>query len=40
MDKVPFWFIVLSVVVLVGGSFLIYLWLKSLIPRKDSDDNS
>ena len=34
MDKpIPFWFILLTVVILVGGSFLIYLWLKNL--KKD-----
>ncbi len=39
MDKpVPFWFIIFSIIVLVAGSYIIYLWLKSLI-IKDSDDN-
>jgi len=34
MDKpVPFWFIVFTIIVLVSGSFLIYLWLKNL--KKD-----
>ncbi len=40
MDKpVPSWFIFFTIFVLVGGSYIIYLWLKSLI-IKDSDDNS
>ncbi|WP_456469736.1 glutamyl-tRNA amidotransferase [Caminibacter sp.] len=31
MDKpVPFWLIILTVLILVGGSYLIYLWLKSI----------
>jgi len=31
MDKpIPFWLIILTVIVLVGGSFLIYLWLKNI----------
>ena len=39
MDKpIPFWFVIFTVFVLVGGSLIIYLWLKSLI-IKDSDDN-
>ncbi|EDM23084.1 glutamyl-tRNA amidotransferase [Caminibacter mediatlanticus TB-2] len=34
MDKpIPFWFILLTVILLVGSSFLIYLWLKNL--KKD-----
>ena len=40
MDKpIPLWLIVLTIIVLVGGSFIIYLWLKNII-IKDSDDNS
>jgi uncharacterized membrane protein len=40
MDKpIPFWLVVLTIIVLVGGSFIIYLWLKNII-IKDSDDNS
>ena len=39
MDKpIPLWFVIFTVFVLVGGSYIIYLWLKSLI-IKDSDDN-
>ena len=39
MDKpIPLWVVFLTIFVLVGGSFIIYLWLKSLI-IKDSDDN-
>jgi len=31
MDKpIPFWLIILTVIVLVGGSFLIYLWFKNI----------
>ena len=31
MDKpVPFWFIILTIIIIVGGSFLIYKWLKGL----------
>jgi hypothetical protein len=42
MDKpVPFWLIIITVIILVGGSFIIYLWLKSLkIDIKDKNDNS
>ncbi|NPA88173.1 glutamyl-tRNA amidotransferase [Caminibacter pacificus] len=42
MDKpVPFWFVLFTIIVLVGGSYLIYLWLKSLkIDIKDENDNS
>jgi len=40
MDKpIPFWLIVITIIILVGGSFIIYLWLKNII-IKDSDDNS
>jgi len=40
MDKpIPFWLVVLTIIVVVGGSFIIYLWLKNII-IKDSDDNS
>ncbi|GAB6045009.1 hypothetical protein JCM11957_06070 [Caminibacter profundus] len=47
MDKpISFGFIALTVVVLIGGSFLIYLWLKSLkldtkidSDKKDNNDN-
>ena len=39
MDKpISIWFVFFTIFVLVGGSFVIYLWLKSLI-IKDSDDN-
>ena len=39
MDKpIPLWFVILTIFVLVAGSFVIYLWLKSLI-IKDNDDN-
>jgi hypothetical protein len=40
MDKpIPFWLVIVTIIFLVGGSFLIYLWLKNII-IKDSDDNS
>ena len=40
MDKpVPFWFILFTIAILVGGSYIIYLWLKNLT-LKYSDDNS
>ncbi len=39
MDKpVPFSFIVGSVIILVGVSFIIYFWLKSLIIKDDNDN--
>jgi len=39
MDKpVSIWFVFCTIFVLIAGSFIIYLWLKSLI-IKDSDDN-
>ena len=39
MDKpIPLWLVFFTVFVLIAGSFIIYLWLKSLI-IKDSDDN-
>jgi hypothetical protein len=39
MDKpVPSWLVLITVFILVGGSFIIYLWLKNLT-LKDSDDN-
>jgi hypothetical protein len=31
MDKpIPFWFIVLTIIILVGTSFIIYKWLENL----------
>ena len=41
MDKpIPFWLIIFSIIILVGGSYLIYLWLKNIkIDIKDSNDN-
>jgi hypothetical protein len=31
MDKpVPFWLIVLTIIILVGGSYIIYKWLETL----------
>ncbi|MEO1923246.1 MAG: glutamyl-tRNA amidotransferase [Nautiliaceae bacterium] len=41
MDKpVPFWLIGITVLILVGGSYLIYLWLRNIkIDIKDSNDN-
>ena len=40
MDKpVPFWFILFTIVLLIGGSFLIYKWLEN-IKIKDENDNS
>jgi len=39
MDKpIPFWIILVTIVILVSISFLVYFWLKSLI-IKDENDN-
>jgi hypothetical protein len=40
MDKpVPFWFILFTIVLLIGSSFLIYKWFEN-IKIKDENDNS
>jgi len=40
MDKpVSLWFVFFTIFVLVGGSYLIYLWLKNITKIKDDNDS-